>query len=126
MTFTEFRQQLLIEQFAQPVPEWHPSREQITAAEQRIDLTEHRALIRDLADDERRKTAEKAAKEKARADIERLEQQLAAARAVLRGKTPAPLTSGTKTCKDCGGPVVREPGQPGRIPSRCNDCKAKA
>lgn len=43
MTFTEFRQQLLIEQFAQPVPEWHPSREQQAAADQRIDLTEHRA-----------------------------------------------------------------------------------
>jgi hypothetical protein len=56
-------------------------------------LEQLRALVADLADDERRKKDAAAAKEKARADIERLEQQLAAAKAALRGKpraTPPP------------------------------------
>lgn len=71
------------------------------------DLDRLRALIAGLADDERRKTAEKAAKEKARADIERLEQQLAAAKAALRGKatrTPSVAGSGEPlSCrKGCG------------------------
>jgi hypothetical protein len=108
------------------------SNSRVRKAADRIEtqLEQLRALIADLADDERRKKTAAAVKEKARADIERLEAQLAAAKAALRGKpratTPARTGSETKTCKDCGGPVTREPGQPGRIPSRCNDCRAKA
>lgn len=55
---------------------------------QRIEkqLDDLRGLIASLADDERRRKTETAAKEKARAEITRLEQQLATAKAALRGK----------------------------------------
>lgn len=45
-----------------------------------------RTLVASLAEEEQRKQAEAAAKEKARADVLRLEQELAAARAVLRSR----------------------------------------
>lgn len=52
-------------------------------------LDDLRALIAQHAADERRRQAEAAAKAKARAEVERLERELAAAKASLRG-TPSP------------------------------------
>lgn len=63
-------------------------------------LEQLRALIAGLADDERRKKTAAAAKEKARADIERLEQQLAAAKAALRKKPTG--TTALPCRKGCG------------------------
>lgn len=108
----------------------------VRKAAERIEtsLEQLRALVDSLADDERCKQAEKAAKEKARADIARLEQQLAAAKAALRG-TPAParpakpatngdVTTSPHPCADCGGSVTRPAGIVGRFPTRCATCKA--
>lgn len=42
MTYDEFRRALLVEQFAHPVPEWHPSVDDlITAAARNRLLDEH-------------------------------------------------------------------------------------
>lgn len=97
------------------------------------DLDRLRALVRELAADERRKTAEQAAKQQAQAEVTRLEQQLAAAKAKLRGqvvtapKTSTPVSAaGPKVCRDCGTEIVRVSGTVGVLPSRCPDCKAKA
>jgi hypothetical protein len=57
-------------------------------------LSDLATLIADTAVDEQRKQAERAAKQKARADVERLQRELAAARAKLRGNTrttPPPI-----------------------------------
>lgn len=40
MTPSEFRAQLLIEQFAYPTPEWHPSTQEQAAAERRAALAD--------------------------------------------------------------------------------------
>lgn len=76
---------------------------------QRIEkqLDDLRGLIASLADDERRRKTETAAKEKARAEITRLEQQLATAKAALRGKPrtspPVARSSEPLPCrKGCG------------------------
>lgn len=91
-------------------------------------LEQLRALIAEHAADEQRRRAEAAAKEKARADVARLEKQLAAAKAALRGKPAAtrPSTGGPKVCTGCGAEIVRAPGQRGILPSRCTTCKAGA
>lgn len=52
-------------------------------------LEQLRALIADLADDEKRKQAEFAAKAAAKAKVARLEAELAAAKAALRRKPPS-------------------------------------
>ena len=73
--------------------------------------------------------AEDKQKEKARAEVARLEAELAEAKARLRGKpttAPAKPTAGPKTCVGCGEEVVRKPGQRGMLPSRCDTCKAAA
>lgn len=59
-------------------------------------LDQLRTLIAELAEDENRRQADAAAKAKAKADIARLEQQLAAAKAALRGKPAAPAASVTE------------------------------
>lgn len=73
------------------------------------DLDKLRELIKSLADSEARKQAEKAAKEAARAEVARLEQQLAAAKAKLR-KPAASSSDGPSKRTWSGDPLVCRKG----------------
>ncbi len=99
------------------------------------DLDRLREVIAEHADSERTKRAAIEAKAKARAEVERLEHELADAKARLRGKKPVVAKSGEagpaaptepKTCVDCGQPIVREPGQMGATPRKCSACRTAA
>jgi pyruvate/2-oxoglutarate dehydrogenase complex dihydrolipoamide acyltransferase (E2) component len=81
-------------------------------------LDDLRRLVAEHAADEQRRQAEAAAKAAARVEVQRLEQQLAAAKAKLRGKPataaprPAPTDSGSYDCrKGCGRTFDRPQGR---------------
>lgn len=85
----------------------HPSKRIQAAADRVFDqLDRVRALIREDQEKHAAKRAEAAAKEKARAEVKRLEAELAAARAKLRGTTAAATPSADGN--DVPAKVVRE------------------
>lgn len=40
MTYDEFRLALLVEQFGQPTPEWHPTQQQRAASDRRTEVVD--------------------------------------------------------------------------------------
>lgn len=71
-----------------------------------------RELIKSHADDDRRRKAEQAAKEKARGDVARLEAELAAARAALRRKpVPPPCHQRTSDLPEGLRPDLTQPAR---------------
>jgi hypothetical protein len=93
-----------------------------------LQLDALRELIREHAAEEKRRQDEARAKAAALAEVARLEQQLAAAKAKLRGK-PAPAAAGKtsteRLCDQCGKPS-KAPGARGAWPRTCAACKAGA
>lgn len=94
-----------------------------------------RALITDLAADEKRKQDAIRAKAEAKAEVERLQRELAQARAKLRpakAKTTktAPrsgdIAIAPQPCTSCGGPKTRPAGTNGRWPNQCQTCREKS
>lgn len=91
-------------------------------------------LAAEEAEAEQRAVVERE-KARARAEVERLEKQLAAAKAKLappkrpkpaRPAADGPPATGPEPCADCGGPITRPAGTAGRWPSRCTTCRAAA
>lgn len=101
-------------------------------------LADLRALIAEHAKEEESRRRAEAARARARAEVERLEEQLRAAKAKLTGKPASPASTaarisrpgnagGMKTCRTCGEPATRLPGvTTGIWPSRCPKCRGAA
>ena len=66
-------------------------------------------------------------KEKARAEVARLEEQLRAAKAKLTGKPATTASTGSteRLCDSCGKPS-KQPGVRGAWPKTCRACKDAA
>lgn len=106
------------------------------------DLEQLRTLVADAERTAAAKAAEQQAKAKAREDVERLEKQLAEARARLAGSKPKKkpaakkpaaavrvvdgVATGPELCTDCGGFITRPAGTHGRWPLKCSTCKAQS
>jgi pyruvate/2-oxoglutarate dehydrogenase complex dihydrolipoamide acyltransferase (E2) component len=86
-----------------------------------LQLTDLRGLVAEHEAEEKRRKAEAAAKEKARAEVARLEAELAAAKAKLRGQAAPAIKTTERLCDRCGKPS-KAPGQAPhlrRVQGRC-------
>ena len=90
-------------------------------------LDELRVLVREHAEHEAERKAAAEVKEKARAEVARLEEQLRAAKAKLTGKPATTASTGSteRLCDSCGKPS-KQPGVRGPWPKTCRACKDAA